>query len=380
MSEMTVSPMNGISVIIPCAGRVRLLESLLQTVKCARARFPHPSETILLDNSNTSDQESIRKLAAAYDAAYYQGSHNISQKRNKGVELAAYDLILFLDSDCTVDEYILSEHFNSYKAANTGSCLGLLLFTGKDTTTWLSVERTGVLSCFSLAAEQDETNWGPTANISFRRNAFLEIGGFDPAFSRPGGEDVDIGFRLTEAGWRMCCNQKALAYHTKETWSSFWQVYERFLRYGAADALLIKKHTSRTITDFPMSTQYFVLLVTFSILCIPAYGSWSMLLPLLWMCITLVVYPLLPGKQKSQNLKESWFVRALELVLFTALDFGRLLGGIKYREKRAFYTRIIFFDEQLSLDWPGVVRSGFASTVSLFLTLLLFQLLIALIF
>lgn len=379
MSKTTSSLMNGISVIIPCAGRVHLLENLLQTVQRAQSLFPNPSEILLLDNSNHSDQEAIRKLAAAYGAVYYLGSHNISQKRNMGVESAVYDLILFLDSDCIVDENILSEHFNSYKASNTGSCLGLLLFTGKDTTTWLSVERTGVLSCFSLAAEQDETNWGPTANISFRRSAFLEIGGFDLAFSRPGGEDVDIGFRLTEAGWQMCCNPKALAYHTKETWSSFWQVYERFLRYGAADALLIKKHVSHTITDFPMSTQYVVILVVFSILCIPAYGSWSLLMPLLWIGITLIVYPFLPGKQKSLTSQESWLVRALELILFTALDFGRLLGGIKYREKRAFYTRIIFFDEQLSLDWPGAVRSGLTSTISLFLTLLFFHLLFVLI-
>lgn len=379
MSRTAVSPMNGISVIIPCAGRVHLLEALLLTVQRARARFPHPSETLLLDNSNPLDQETIRGLAAAYDTTYYTGSHNISQKRNKGVELAAYDLILFLDSDCIVDENILSEHFDSYVTSNTGSCLGLLLFTGEDTNTWLSVERTGVLSCFTLAAAQDETNWGPTANISFRREAFLEIGGFDPAFSRPGGEDVDIGFRMTEAGWRMCCNPKALAYHSKETWSSFWQVYERFLRYGAADALLIKKHPSRTMVDFPMSTQYFVLLITFSILCIPVYGFWSLLMPFIWIGITFIVYPLLLGKQKSQTTQESWLVRALELILFTALDFGRLMGGIKYREKRALFTRIIFFDEQLSLDWLGAVRSGLASAISLFLTLLFFQLLFTLI-
>ena len=62
---MTASPIDGISVIIPCAGRVQLLENLLQTVQRARARFPHPSETLLLDNSKPSDQESIRKLAAA---------------------------------------------------------------------------------------------------------------------------------------------------------------------------------------------------------------------------------------------------------------------------------------------------------------------------
>jgi GT2 family glycosyltransferase len=379
MSKIVVSPMNGISIIIPCAGRVHLLENLLQTVQRARVQFPHPSETLLLDNSKPSDQEMIHGLAAAYDAVYRSGSHNISQKRNQGAELASYDLILFLDSDCIVDENILSEHFAAYTAANTGSCLGLLLFTGEDTTTWLSVERTGVLSCFYLAAEQEETNWGPTANISFRRDAFLEIGGFDPAFSRPGGEDVDLGFRLSNAGWRIYCNPKALVYHSKETWSSFWQVYERFLRYGAADALLIKKHASRTITDFPMSMQYTVLLIVVSLLYVPSYGLWGLLLPFLWTGLTFIVYPLLPGKKESRDQQDRWLVRALELILFTALDFGRLLGGIKFCEKRAFYTRIIFFDGQLALDWPGVVRSALASAVSLFLSLLLFQLLFALI-
>lgn len=368
--------LSGISIIIPCAGRILLLESLLQTLHYARIKFPYPSEILLLDNSSASDQKIIQKLAIAYSAKYYLGSHNISQKRNQGVELATYDLVLFLDSDCIVDENILTEHFKMYTTSTIGGCLGLLLFTGESTITWLGVERTGVLNCFGLASEQEETDWGPTANISFRKSAFLEVGGFDPAFSRPGGEDVDLGFRLSQKNWKILCNPNAIGYHSKETWSSFWQVYERFLRYGAADALLIKKHESRIITDFPMSTQYIVLLIVFSILLIPVYGLWGLLMPLVWIWVTIILYPLLPGKQDSPTRTERWSVRAIELILFTALDFGRLLGGIKFREKRAFFTRIIFFGEQLALDWAGTVRSALASIISLFLSLFILQVII----
>lgn len=375
MNQSQVFPADGVSIIIPCAGRIPLVEKLLQSVRRAQSNFPLPSEVLLLDNSRPADQEEVKRLAATYEAAFYPGSSNISEKRNQGAKLASHDIILFLDSDCTVDENILTEHIKSYLTANTASCLGLLLFTGEDTPTWKSVERTGVLSCFSMAAEQTSTDWGPTANISFRREAFLQIGGFDPTFSRPGGEDVDLGFRLTAAGYEMRCNQNALAYHTKETWSSFRQVYERFLRYGSADALLIRKHAHRTITDLPMSTQYAVLLAIFSVFCIPFYGGWSLLLPILSTLITLIVYPLLPGDHGATSEQASWFVRAQELVLYTALDFGRLLGGIKYREKRAFYTRIVFFDGQLPLDWPGVVHSTLASAIAMFLSIILFNLL-----
>ena len=367
---------SGISILIPCAGRIMLLEKLLHSVHQACKIFQLPSEIILLDNSRVDERGKVRELALIYNAFYHIGSDNLSQKRNKGAHLASYDLILFLDSDCVVDENILHEHFYAYTSPETAGCLGLLNFVGQDTTTWMSVERTGVLECFSIPNYQETTLWGPTANISFRKDLFLDVGGFDNAFSRPGGEDVDLGFRLTGAGWSICCNPAAIAYHTKETWASFWQVYERFVRYGAADALLIKKHPSHTIMDFPMSTQYAVILSVLVFLWFPLIGYWSTLLPFMWAGFSIAIYSSISNQQKTTNQEVAWYIRAQELILYTGLDFGRLIGAFQRQEPKAFYKRVTFFEEQLSVDWTGVSQSSLASILSLFATLLILSLII----
>ncbi len=370
MNTSSAFTLNGISILIPCAGRVSLLKKLLESVQLARQNFTMPTEVLLLDNSRGNEQNKVKSLAETYDATFCTGTDNLSQKRNTGASLAAYDLILFLDSDCEVDKDILEEHYNSYSSSEIAGCLGLLNFVGEDTLTWMSVERTGVLSCFSIASDQKDTLWGPTANISFRRDIFLRVGGFDTAFSRPGGEDVDLGFRLTDAGWRITCNPKAIAYHTKETWSSFWQVYERFLRYGSADALLIRKHVAHTVVDFPMSTQYAAVLLAFSLLWISVAGLPSIILPVLWAICSIIIYTVMSKRGQAPKTYVAWNISAQELILLTGLDFGRLLGALKYREVRAFYKRILFFDEQLTADWPGVSMGVVASTFALILTLL----------
>ena len=46
-----------------------------------------------------------------------------------------------------------------------------------------------------------------------RRNVFLEIGGFDPAFGRGYYEDIDLGRRLNLRGWRLGVYPDAHIYH-----------------------------------------------------------------------------------------------------------------------------------------------------------------------
>jgi GT2 family glycosyltransferase len=367
---------DGVSVVIPCAGRVELLGALLVSLQEARAVFPYPVEVLLLDNSTSADRQQIAKLATTNNATFISGSSNISEKRNQGARSASYELILFLDSDCTVDSQILLEHFNAFKSGQIAGCLGNLIFTGPDTSTWKSVERTGVLECFSIPDGLQSVQWGPTANISFRRDVFLAVGGFDPSFSRPGGEDVDLGFRLQKSEFSIHCNPKAIAFHTKETWATFGQVFERFLRYGSADALLIKKHPDHSLYDFPMVSQYLVLLLLFSLLWWPLQGIVNIFLPVIWILLSIGIHTVM-GLLYERDSQATWRVHAEQLILLTGLDFGRLIGAVRHRQFSAVYRRIIFFEDQLSVDWSGVTRSSLAFLLALFFTLLINSILVS---
>ena len=362
-----VNFVSGVSVLIPVAGRLHLLERLLESVRLAQAWFTGPSEVLVLDNSGPGQQGQIASLATRYGAAYHHGSDNLSIKRNRGIELAHYPIILFLDSDCTVAPDLLTQHYLAYSDPRVSGCLGLLEFTGQDGFIWRAVQLTGVLSCFGLPTLQATTTWGPTANISFHREALLAVGGFDPEFYRPGGEDVDLGFRLQSRGATITCNPNARAFHSKETWSTFGQIARRFWAYGRADGTLIRKHPGRSVLDLPTLVHVLLMLCLFSIVAALATRNPALLsMPILWAFSAPLAYAGIrsrfEGRTPTVNMMAQ---RAVALVLLSVLDVGRLSSGLRRGQARAIYRRVVFFDEQQQLDWPDVAATALASLAGL---------------
>lgn len=374
---MNTRLISGLSIVVPVAGRLDLLESLLKSLSTSRSRVDFPCEILLIDNSSLAERPQMMSLAERYNAAYHAGSDNLSEKRNQGVQLAQHDVILFLDSDCTVEANLLQQHFQTHNTANTAGCLGMLEFVGRDTFVWKAVERTSVLACFALPKFEGTAPWGPTANISFRRDVLLKIGGFSQDFSRPGGEDVDLGFRIQDLGAEITCNANALAYHTKDTWSSFRQISRRFLTYGNADALLIRKHPQRTTWDLPTPILLGIVISVYFILGAMLSSRLALLtLPVAWCACTLMAHAGLSIVREQRRLTISeWFLQALSLLLLAELDLGRVIGSIRIREFRAIYRRVLFFDYQQVIDWPAAATSATAAIAALFFIMVLATLL-----
>ncbi len=368
---MNAAQQRGLSVIIPVAGRLVLVEELLQSVQRARSCFSDPCEVLLLDNSAPHERERMRQLACAYCACYQIGSDNLSAKRNEGIRAARYDIVLFLDSDCTIAPDLLVEHYRLYDDPAVIGCLGVLRFQGQETFAWRAVARTSVLDCFSLPDIQPVTTWGPTANLSFRRAALQAINGFDEAFARPGGEDVDLGFRLSNVGWSIVCNPKAIAYHSRQTWASLGQIWRRFVTYGQADTVLIRKHPARTVWDLPTPLHLLAMVMILALGAALTSGErWLLTLPLAWVVLLLAIYGWLSLYRGQQPMTLSGFLEQVTaLVLLSALDLGRLGAAITRCHWSGLYRRVVFFDEQQVVDWPDVSLSSLAGLSALFIVL-----------
>ena len=241
---------NGISILIVCRGRVKLLEELLKSIEVARSAFPLPSEIILVDNSEQEDADMIRALCGQFDAQYYYDASSVAIKRNVAASHAQYDILYFCDSDCIVTPEILMNHVGAYESDLVGAVAGPVILQGEGNAFNAMLMDTAWCTAFSQPLHAPYLEWGVTANFSVRKSVFGEIGGFNVKFpNKPGGEDVDIGFRIRDGGYLIRSAPQAVVYHSNKTWLKLKDVSSRLYSYGKSNVLVVKEHGNRLIGD-----------------------------------------------------------------------------------------------------------------------------------
>ncbi|MGH3699379.1 MAG: glycosyltransferase family 2 protein [Pseudonocardiaceae bacterium] len=238
----------GLSVIVPTHdGRERLTERLIDTYLDHQATAGLPTELIVVDSSSGVRGEALARYCSRDEVRYLRGPGPAGAKRNVGSGAAAYDALVFLDSDCMLTDQTLTEHRKIFDLADTvGAVTGPTDLYGPVDRLWKVLEHSGLYSqCFDHARAYEQVLWGVTANICVRREAINKIGGFDEKIVTPvGGEDVDFGVRLTEAGYTIRTNDQALALHAREH-VTVKHVVRSLFTYGRADAYLCQVHPHR---------------------------------------------------------------------------------------------------------------------------------------
>jgi hypothetical protein len=122
----------------------------------------------------------------------------------------------------------------------------LFLEPPKPSLGWSIVRSSGYNQPFEWPLWFTRLLWAPTSNLSVKREAFRAIGGFRSLRSTPvGGEDVDMGVRLNEAGGEIASDHKAVVFHRAEHLGRLTVVGAQLIRFGRADADLCRLHPHR---------------------------------------------------------------------------------------------------------------------------------------
>lgn len=140
--------------------------------------------------------------------------------RNVGVAATQAEIVVFLDDDCRIsDSEFLKKHAKNYSDAKVGGVAGRVVDQNVD----LNREQTGpvchvtktgnVLGNASSNIRQD-VNAPRGANMSFRRSAILQTGGFDEQFrGNAMREETDFSLRIVKSGWRIVYDPTAAVLH-----------------------------------------------------------------------------------------------------------------------------------------------------------------------
>lgn len=232
-----------LTVLIPVRDRPAMLARCL-------AALGRSYQVVVVDDGSR-DPAAVAAAAAAHGATLVRrpGNGGPAAARNTGLAQVASELVAFLDSDCVPEPgWIekLAAHFADPAVAAAAPRIVPVPAGG----TWAS-RYTAACCCLDLGdaearvAPGTRVGYVPTAALVARRAALLEVAGdagvFDPALRW--GEDVDLVWRLHEAGWRVRYDPAGrVRHHEPGTWPG---LLTRRFRYGTSAAPLALRHPDR---------------------------------------------------------------------------------------------------------------------------------------
>jgi len=342
----------GVSVVVPARESNDTLGALFESLARARAELPAPSEVIVVDDSGPASRAALERLCALHDVRLVPGGRHVGAKRNLGVAAAVFDVLLFVDSDCRASPALLREHWTT--CASAGACAGPVEFAGPRSWLWPGLELLGVPTGFRQAASGRRLLWAATANLSVRRSCFEAAGGFDETLPSPGGgEDVDLGLRLTGRGVVIQGNPRALVLHKTSTWNSPGAMLVRLARYGRNEPALLERHPGRGTTAPP---GHLTLLVPGAALWLAvgllAHGAGQPWLAALWAAAYLAAWfaRVLALGRPDRGLLHSM---AAAVVLELAYEAGRLASCWRRRHPGWMLRRLVLDERQVAAEWTN---------------------------
>lgn len=225
-----------VSVVVCSYNGARTLEQCLQSL----AALDYANyEVIVVNDGSTDDTRSILSRFPSVRVVH-QDNLGLSAARNAGLQVATGALVAYTDADCFVDPHWLTHLVYQFQRTDAAAVGGPNL-TPPDG--WLAGcvaaspgQPTHVLESDHVAEHI------PGCNMAFRREALLAIDGFDVLY-RKAGDDVDVCWRLQQAGYWITFAPGAFVWHHRR------QNPRAYLRqqagYGEAEALLRFKHPDR---------------------------------------------------------------------------------------------------------------------------------------
>jgi serine acetyltransferase/GT2 family glycosyltransferase len=233
------------SVVIATFNRGALLRRLLDDL--AQQTLPAAEfEVVVVDDGSTQPVLPLLAPLAFPFALRVETQQNAgaAAARHRGVTAARAEIVVILDDDMQVEPAFLEAHLRAHPPGTRRAVLGAIR-RPPDFEEMPLFERwhQKLLEGFAERAAGGEArlrgNELYTANLSFRREDYLAVGGFDRGLER--SEDAELGLRLEAHGVEIgFADQAASVNGSDHTSLEKWR--GRSVRYGAFDAVIARKH------------------------------------------------------------------------------------------------------------------------------------------
>ena len=224
-----------VTVVVASYNGERTLEHCLTSLK--GLNYPD-YEVVLVDDGST---DSTREIAQGHPELRYirhETNLGLSAARNTGITAASGSIVAFTDSDCRADRdwlyYLVGDLVRSEFVGIGGPNL-----PPPEDPAVAAVVMAAPGGPAQVMLTDRQAEHIPGCNMAFYKRALEEVGGFDPIF-RQAGDDVDLCWRLQQAGYTIGFSPAGFVWHYRRPTIGAYLSQQR--GYGEAEGLLVRKH------------------------------------------------------------------------------------------------------------------------------------------
>jgi GT2 family glycosyltransferase len=226
-----------VSVVICAYNAERTMRACLESL--ARLKYANYEVVIVDDGSRDGTAEIAMEFSRF--RLIRQPNKGLSVARNVGLHAAHGEIIAYTDSDCVVDPDWLTLTVRVMADGGFDGCGGPNYAPHEEGRIEACVAASPGAPCHVLLAD-DRAEHLAGCNMAFSRAALVAVGGFDPQFTAA-GDDVDICWRLLQAGYRLGYCPAAFVWHFRR--NTIKAYYGQQRGYGRAEAMLYLKYPER---------------------------------------------------------------------------------------------------------------------------------------
>jgi len=260
-----------ISVIIPAYNAENMIPVCLRALLRQTIDSSEYEIIVVDDGSTDNTAEVVRSFKGV--TLIQQKNKGPAAARNHGVKYAKGDIVLFTDSDCVPEKNWIEEMTQPFQ--NNPEIVGVKgAYKSKQKELAARFVQVEYEDKYDVLLRDKYIDFIDTYSAAFKRDVFLEFGGYDTSFPLACAEDVELTFRMFSKGYKMVFNPKAIVYHAHPR--SFSDYFKKKYKFAYWRMLAVKKNPDKILKD-----SHTPQVMKLQVLFLPLLAS-SLLLTMFW--------------------------------------------------------------------------------------------------
>jgi len=259
------------SFIIPVFNRPTELEKLLESL--SQVQSSRDFEVVIIEDGSTlkSDDVCSRFRESVNITYFFKPNSGPGDSRNYGMQRAAGNYFIILDSDCIVPpDYLMKvEKQLQQKIVDCYGGPDAAHESFTDLQKAINYSMTSFLTTGGIRGGNEQLGkFQPRSfNMGLSKKAFEATGGFSTIHP---GEDPDLSIRLWELGFETALFKDAFVYHERRiSWKLF---YKQVRKFGMVRVILNKWHPNTRKMTFWLPTLFVCYTILSLILLLVGYA------------------------------------------------------------------------------------------------------------